>query len=375
MEKGLDSLFDLTYDYDISFADADQSYETKKQEHDFAVCFARFMCLKAKYTKSFSEKHMQSKFDNFVSDDKLMPFYISNKENITIKQRAINEAFKDVQPQLLSLAHSGNLKALALYLSCDKEARNNVLFDKKINAINNKEAKTAEEWEVLAASHYYDTPDVRFDNMGQMLAKIWLICKDNYVACEAGAQELYEETMHEAHYFSNQFFSSEYAKALQKAMLGYYAQSFAGENRLKNMMDFLRLSQGGADLLINKEIFSEYSGGKCFRAQDFLELVAGKNKINNINYDGKKKYSLDQAFKIFSSMFSDYNMQNVEEIYKNMIYALACIDSENNFLTKNTKDIEKGYNIFSQIARRKLYLAEKQKPQTFNIDPETETVL
>ena len=74
-------------------------------------------------------------------------------------------------------------------------------------------------------------------------------------------------------------------------------------------------------------------------------------------------------------MFSDYNMQNVEEIYKNMIYALACIDSENNFLTKNIKDIEKGYNIFSQIARRKLYLAEKQKPQTFNIDPETETVL
>ncbi len=370
MEKGLDALFDLTYDYDISLFNKDHRYQTLKQDHDFVVCYTRFLCLKTKYIKSFSDKFIQSNSNFFNVSEDAWHLYIDDGDHVAILQAATDEAFNNVREQIVKLAQNGNLKALAFCLKCDKNAINNIVFDKQINAIKNKQTKTPEEWEVLAMSHYFDCLDVRFDNMGQLFDKIWIASKRNYVACETQNQHVYEETMREMLFFARKLYESEFAQNYQKAMLGYYIQSFYGEDKLKNIADYLRLVKGGYDFIIENDVFSAYSDNKLYTAKDFQKTALNSKSLNNYNYGDKKKYSLDEAFKIFAGMFNEYDVKKVDDIYNNLAYAFVLLHSEDNFVTHDKKEIEKGYNILGQIAKRKLY-GDDDKQQGLSNNLET----
>lgn len=281
MKKGYDSLFDYTYDYDISLYDNDKKREFDVNSHNFTVLYAEFLSKQYLIRQSlYKEKKKSAKFK-----------YVSVKDYFHIKEEAEEIAFESVSNAIIKLAKSGYPKAVALYLKTHKIIDRDPEIVEIAKNFEKLELKTPEQFEAVAALHIYDTvslngKDITIKEAGHDSLMAYFIQnsdkkKKDYETINDGSKSAIYRKIVE---------NSAFGEAMAKAQLGYYIR-ILDNNYISDVGNYINVNADISAALVPSDVLREYSNGKVLTNKNFKNLM--------IRYIGRfppKNSSIEDCF-------------------------------------------------------------------------------
>ena len=202
-----------------------------------------------------------------------------------LKSENKEEAFEDIKIEICELAKAGELQAMAMYLTYVSPNNWDVSVLDLATQIYKKDKKTPEEWEVVAALYCHDIVNVECYNHSTKsreiqtfsLLKLKHLIKSVYNLSD---NFFYDKDHYEdsKQYYSdygkmlNVYQNTKYAKAQERAMMGYYARYFHCGGKVTDASAFYDLS-AGVNISLCDEAKIKNKGLPIWKREDFAKKL------------------------------------------------------------------------------------------------------
>lgn len=234
-------------------------------------------------------------FNEFASSENEDEFI--NEYVVYYSKYLLTSYFDCVKIKIAELARRGHVRSLAKYLKKVKpENWDEDLKQMALAIKNKKDAKTAPEWEVVAAFDWhkplercmYDVKDIK--TLREVVAQAG---KDFYYASEAYhagilAEREYLQKRMECMQLTEAYARTDYLQTLKKVQEAYYS-AFVKDGNLLDAVGFLEATVAPDDFYVDEQSLKEYGHGTYFShldiARSLIRNFDAYKKNDDVPYD------------------------------------------------------------------------------------------